>query len=294
MKNWPMKDEKYHETVLVKEVLGQLGAHLNKTRVIDATLGTGGHSLAMLTAGAEVLGIEADPGMLAIAGKRLETEIEKDRAVLVQGNFKDIAKVAQENGFGEVDAVLFDLGLTNLQLTSGERGFSFANGGAKLDMRLDPKNQGVTAADLINGLRKDQLEDLFSQIMDFSGSRWLAKRIMEKRLLGPIVTVGDFLEVCRGLRTKPRLDPATLPFLALRVAVNSELENLKEALGKAYALLKPKGKLLVIAFHSKEREIIKNFSEKFIGPVKPSEDEIRDNPRSRSAELFVLSKYDKN
>jgi len=131
---------------------------------------------------------------------------------------------------------------------------------------------------------------MFSKVMDKGSSRWLAKRVLGKREMEPIKTVGDFLEVCEGLRGKARLNQATLPFLALRIAVNSELENLKEALPKAFDLLGVGGKLLVITFHSKEEEVVKSFSKNFVGPIKPTMDEIEKNPRARSAELFVLIK----
>ncbi len=274
---------KYHEPVLVSEVL----AHLNKKkRVIDATLGTGGHTLKLLEAGVRVLGIESDPEILEIAKERLKTFDCK----LVHGNFKDIDKVARENGFDKVDGILFDLGVSNLQLTDENRGFSFSNPGAVLDMRIDKDSQEITGAILLNALRKDQLEEMFSRVLDSSSARWLAKRVLEKREVEPIKTVGNFLEVCEGLKGKARLNPATLPFLALRIAVNSELENLKEALPKAYDLLGAGGELLIITFHSGEEEIVKSFSGDIIGPIKPTMDEIAKNPRARSAELFVLTK----
>lgn len=286
-----MKDEKYHQPVLVKEVVENL-APLENARIIDATLGTGGHSLALIEAGAVVLGIEADPEMLEISRKRLVD------AKLVHANFREIDKIAKENGFNQIDGILFDLGVTNLQLTSTKRGFSFVDEAAELDMRVNPSEQGVTGADLLNGLRQDQLQDLFFEVMDFSGSRWLVKRVIEQRSEEPIKTVGDFLAICRSLRTKPGFNPATLPFLALRMAVNSEVENLKEALPKAFELLKAGGKLLVISFHSKEEKIVLDFFKdlerkgkaKVEGPIVPDAEEKDLNPRSRSAELFVLTK----
>ncbi len=278
-----MKNEEYHEPVMVSEVL----AHLNKKKsVIDATLGTGGHTLKLLEAGVKVLGIEADPEILGIAKRRLA-----DFACpLIHGNFKDIDRIAKETGFNKVDGILFDLGVSNLQLTDESRGFSFSNPGAQLDMRIDKKSQEVTGAILLNVLRKDQLENMFSKVLDFGSSRWLAKRVLEKREIEPIKTVGNFLEISGGLRGKARLNPATLPFLALRIAVNSELENLKEALPKAYGLLDVGGKLLVITFHSGEEEVVKGFSKDFAGPIKPTLEEVNNNPKARSAELFVLTK----
>jgi len=278
-----MKDDNYHEPVMVGEVL----AHLNKKKsAIDATLGTGGHSLKLLEAGVKVLGIEADSEILKIAKERLE----KFDCKLVHGNFKDIDRIAKENGFNKVDGILFDLGVSNIQLTDEERGFSFSNPSALLDVRIDKNSQEVTGAILLNVLRKDQLEEMFSRVLDSSSSRWLAKRVLEKREIEPIKKVGDFLEICEGLRGKARLNPATLPMLAVRIAVNSELENLKEALPKAYGLLDVGGKLLVITFHSGEERIVKRFSKDFVGPIKPTVEEVNNNPKARSAELFVLTK----
>lgn len=275
---------------MVSEVL----AHLNKKnqrlpagrQVIDATLGTGGHSLKLLEAGVRVLGIEGDPEILEIAKERLE----KFDCKLIHGNFKDIDKIARENGFNRVDGILFDLGVSNLQLMDEERGFSFSNPNASLDMRIDKDYQEVTGAMLLNVLRMDQLENMFSKILDSSSARWIAKRVLDKRETQAISTVGDFLDICEGLRGKAKLNPATLPFLALRIAVNSELENLHEALPKAYDLLEVGGKLLIITFHSGEEEVVKSFSNEFVGPIKPTFEEVNLNPKSRSAELFVLTR----
>ena len=279
-----MKDGNYHEPVMIEEVL----AHLNKAKsVIDATLGTGGHSLKLLGSGVKILGIESDLEILEIAKERLSNL----NCIMVHGNFKDIDKIAHENGFNKVDGILFDLGVSNLQLMNESRGFSFSNPNAIFDMRIDKENQEVTGAILLNVLRKDQLEKLFSKVLDLSSARWLTKRVLKKRETKPINTVGDFLDICEGLRGKARLNPATLPMLAVRIAVNSELENLKEALPKAYDLLEIDGKLLVISFHSGEEEIVKSFSKEFLGPIKPTMEEINRNPKARSAELFVLTKY---
>jgi 16S rRNA (cytosine1402-N4)-methyltransferase len=278
-----MIEDKYHEPVMVSEVL----AHLNKKKsAVDATLGTGGHTLKLIEAGVRVLGIESDPKILEIAQKRLS----KLNCLLVHGNFKDIDRIAKENGFNKVGGILFDLGVSNLQLMDEDRGFSFTNPNALLDMRIDKESQEVTGAILLNVLRKDQLEEMFSKVLDISSSRWLVKRVLEKREVEPIKTVGNFLDICEGLRGKARLNPATLPFLALRIAVNSELENLKEALPKAYDLLEVGGKLLIITFHSGEEEVVKSFSKDFVGPIKPTMEEVNRNPKARSAELFVITK----
>lgn len=281
-----MKSSSYHESVMVQEAVGEL--HVKKTRkYIDATLGTGGHAIEIAGLGGEVLGIEMDPKMLTLAKERLEKAYPAPK--LVQGNFTEIDEIAEECGFGKVSGILFDLGVSNLHLTHDPRGFSFSDPSSPLDMRLDPETQGVSARDLINALRQDQLADLFGSVMEKGPSRWLAGNIVEKRLIRPFSTVGDFLEAVRGLRAKPGLNPATLPFLALRIAVNSELDNLVKALPKAFDLLEKGGRMIVISFHSGEDMIVK----KFLGKSKlifPTHEEVEKNPRARSAKMRVLIK----
>lgn len=293
-----MKKSEYHQSVMVGEVVEIL--HIKTgSKVIDATLGSGGHSRALLEAGAEVLGIEMDPKMLEIAEKTLgvvSTPVRGWR--LIRGNFRKIDEIVQANGFDRVEGVLFDLGVANPQLTSSVRGFSFANPQASLDLRIDPETQGVKGSDLLNSLRKDQLEELFATVMRRSSARWLAQRAVVARVNQPFKTVADFLAICQGLRAKPKLNPATLPFLALRIAVNSELDNLSEALPKAFSLLAIGGKILVITFHSQEEKVVLDFFKgqerrglaKVSGPIRPTDEEIARNPGARSAELFVLER----
>jgi 16S rRNA (cytosine1402-N4)-methyltransferase len=291
-----MNEDKFHKSVLVREIIEAL--NLKKgAKVIDATLGTGGHTSETVKEGYRVLGIDLDPLML-----KLTKERQLEGCILVEGNFKDIDKIALAHGFGKVAAILFDLGVSNLHLKSIERGFSFSNPDALLDMRLNKEDQGVSGADLLNVLRKDQLEELFSRILDYRNTKEITKRVMEFRESGKITTVGDFLEICKAIRGKNGLSQATLPFLALRIAVNSELENLKEALPKAFALLEKKGRLLVITFHSGEERILLDFIEEVekanLGknlteqPIRPNAEELNENPRSRSAKLRILEKHD--
>lgn len=257
------------------------------SKIIDGTLGNAGHSSEMIKMDADVLGIEADPKMLAIARERVPS------GKFVLGNFTDIKKIAEENGFSRVDGIVLDLGVTNLHLTGGDRGFSFTNSdfNSDLDMRLNPDVQGVRANDLLNALREDQLKELFGVVMDKGSVNWLVARILEQR---PISTVGEFLEVCKGLKTKPGINSATLPFLALRIAVNSELENLKKVLPDAYDLLNINGVLAVITFHSAEDKIVKDFFKKYGGGelILPDKSEIEINKRSRSAKLRILKKHE--
>lgn len=279
---------------MVKEVLEALNVHLkSQARYIDATLGTGGHTEALLKAGAEVLGIDIDRRMLEIAEERLKKFDGKVKFVL--GDFRNVDIIARENGFEEVDGVIFDLGTSNPQLTSEERGFSFSNSDAPLDMRFDPENQAVKGSDLLNGLREEQLRVLFGRVLDWESSAKLAKRVVTERQVKPLETVGDFLKISR-LGGKEGLNPATLPFLALRIAVNSELENLEEGVTKAYSLIRQGGKLVVITFHSGEDAIVKHFGKKVGGlttkkPLRPTEEEVGRNPRARSAKLRVIEKW---
>jgi len=281
-----MKNEKYHEPVLVCEVLTALGlvAHLKtQARIIDATVGSGGHSLELVKRGVSVLGIEADGKMVKIAQERLKSKI-------VHGNFINIDKIASENEFTDIDGIIFDLGISNIQLLFTERGFSFLHEEDPIDMRLDKDSQGVAAADLLNCLREDQLKKMFSVTLMPNQVNYIVKNILLARESKPFEKVGDFVQVCKSLRVKGDLHPATLPFLALRIAVNSELENLKEALPKAFDLLKTGGKLLVITFHSGEDKIVKSFFGKSGRIIFPSEIEINNNPRSRSAKLYIIEK----
>lgn len=273
---------KYHESVLVKEVIESL--HLNtSSRVIDCTLGTGGHTEAILNSGAEVLGIEADPKMLAIAEKRLTGTKSK----LVLGNFDNLIQIANKNGFSEIDGILFDLGVSNLHLKSDDRGFSFSDPDQDLDMRLNPEVQGVKASDLLNALDQTQLTHLFERVLSHNESKRVASRIMTLR---PIFKVSELIEVLKDIPHKEHLNPATLPMLALRIAVNSELDNLDKVIPEAISLLKKGGKLLIITFHSGEEEIVQKYMNDRVKIRIPSYEEINKNIRSRSAKLYVYTK----
>jgi len=287
-----------HETVLVKEVIEALQVERGK-KYIDATLGNAGHTLEILKKGGNVLGIELDPKMLEIAEKRLKDACQKNFK-LVEASFTRIDELTRENDWGEVDGILFDLGVTNLHLKNLERGFSFENPEALLDMRLNPDTEGVKASDLLNALREDQLRTMFETTLEPGPAKWITGRVMHSRDAKPIETVGDFLEICQGLKTrKAGLSEATLPFLAVRITVNSELSNLEEVLPKAFRLLGNGGRLVVISFHSKEDTLVKNFFKEMsqnggkmitFKPVTAGDEEINLNRRSRSAKMRVLEK----
>lgn len=292
-----MKNDNHHESVMVREAVE--GLHINnRGRFIDATVGTAGHALEIIKKGGSVLGIEQDPKMLEIAYARL-----KDIGgffKLVQGNFRDIKMIAGKTGFVPANGILFDLGVSNIHFKSDDRGFSFGNPEAPLDMRLDKFSQSITAADLLNVLRQDQLYSLFEKVLYPLESKDLSQKIVTKREETKIKTVGDFLEIAESIDSKRGLHAGTRAFLALRIAVNSELENLKETLPGTFEILAQGGRLLVISFHSGEDAIVKNFFRQISDegkakvitdkPIYPSEEEVSVNPRSRSARLRILEK----
>lgn len=285
---------KYHESVLVKEVIESL--HLNtssqNSKYIDCTLGTGGHTEAILKADGSVLGIEADPRMLEIAKERLVGT----NSTLVLGNFDKLEKIAKSNGFEEVDGILLDLGVSNLHLKQDTRGFSFESPEQELDMRLNPETQGVKASDLLNVLDQTQLTHLFEAVLSHNEAKRIAGRIMSMR---PINTVSELVEVLKDIphkqslasfAGKKHLNPATLPMLALRIAVNSELDNLEKVIPEAFGLLKKGGRLLIITFHSGEEKVLEKYVTERTKIRIPSYEEINKNKRSRSAKLYVFTK----
>jgi len=230
-----------------------------------------------------VLGIEADPKMLEIAKERLVGK----NAKLVLGNFDNLTKIAKENNFTEVDGILFDLGVSNLHLKVDSRGFSFSNPDQELDMRLNPELQGVKASDLLNALDQTQLTHLFEKVLSHNESKRIAGRIVTLR---PIYKVSELVEVLKDIPHKEHLNPATLPMLALRIAVNSELDNLEKVIPEAMSLLKKNGRLLIITFHSGEEKIVQKYMDERTKMRLPSYGEINKNVRSRSAKLYVFTK----
>jgi 16S rRNA (cytosine1402-N4)-methyltransferase len=295
-----------HVPVLLDEVLAGL-APRGGGRYLDGTLGGGGHAAAVLEASApdgRLLGIDADPAALAAAGARLAGFGE--RAQLAHGNFRDLGRLAREQGFESVDGVLLDLGVSSHQLDTPERGFSFA-AEAPLDMRLDPTG-GETAADLVNETPEGELADLIYRYGEERGSRRVARFIAEARRKRPIETTSELAElVARALGGRHgKIHPATRTFQALRIAVNRELESLETALPQAVELLNEGGRLAIISFHSLEDRIVKLFFRAESGygdsqrpkrlqiitkkPIEASDQEARANPRSRSAKLRIAER----
>lgn len=298
-----MSSEPIHKSVLVEEVLDALHIQsLEKGKFIDATLGFGGHTIEILRHGHSVLGFDDDPSMLELATARIKKELGEN--ISFQGineNFINIEKSAIENNYNKVDGILFDLGISNIHYSHSSRGFSFSKSQEDLDMRENTQTQGVKASDFLNSLRQDQLMKLFLVGMDFHEAKRLTKAVLIYRESKQIQKVGDLLEIITlsGLVNKST-NAATKAFLALRIAVNSELENIKIALPKAFNLLKTGGRMAVITFHSGEDVIVKDIFKELEGegnaliitkkPISPSEKEIESNKSSRSSKLRVIER----
>ena len=267
---------------------------------VDATVGLGGHALEIarqLTTG-RLIGIDRDARALEIARKRLE-EYEK-RVTLVQADFSSIDEVVSGLGAGPVHGVLADLGVSSLQLDTAERGFSFRLGGP-LDMRMDSdSDEAITAADIVNQTAERELADLLYQYGEERDSRRIARTIVRAR---PIRSTTHLATVVAGARTsrgRQKLHPATKTFLALRIAVNRELEALGQFLNRVPATLAPGGRWVVLSYHSLEDRLVKQkfqqLSREGVCAVltrkveRPADAEIAANPRARSAKMRVAEK----
>lgn len=312
-------DSEYHAPVLAGEVAGHFA---NAKSVLDGTLGGGGHSEALLTAGvAAVTGVDRDPEALAAATRRLDRFMRDGRFRAVHGNYADAA----EGSIAELrdsvfDGVLLDLGVSSRQLDAMERGFTFREG-APLDMRMDPENPGArTAADVLNRDDEAALMRVFREYGDEPRARRLAREIVRRRATSPFATSDDLVRAIRGaLGPPPRSGPSDFArlFQALRIAVNDELEGLRRALPAFRDRLAPGGVLVVISYHSGEDRLVKHaFRDWSTGCVCPPRqpictcggramgkvltkraiaagpEEVSRNPRARSAKLRAWRKAD--
>jgi 16S rRNA (cytosine1402-N4)-methyltransferase len=296
-----------HTPVMVDEVLHAMAVHPG-ARLVDCTLGAGGHAEALLEAaspGGLLLGIDADPSALSVARARLDRF--GDAAILVEGNFRDIAVICRTHGFAPADGVLFDLGLSSLQLSDETRGFSFQTE-APLDMRFSPQ-QTLTAADIVNTYPEHELAALLWRYGEARHSRAIARRIVRERPLDTTLELARAVQKAAG-GGRQRIHPATRTFLSIRIAVNAELENLTLALDQARDILGSGGRLVVISYHSLEDTIVKDFIRREArdcicppdtpvctcyhkatlrpvsrGALRPQPAEVAANPRSRSARL---------
>jgi 16S rRNA (cytosine1402-N4)-methyltransferase len=304
--------EEGHLPVLAEEVMSMLTPAPGSLQ-IDATVGGGGHTERILeatTPDGRLLGLDADGAAITRVRRRLERF--GDRVVLRQANFRELGRVAPEEGFSQIDGVLFDLGLSSFQLADVERGFSFrANG--PLDMRFDP-SRGVAASELLATLDTAELTALFRKYGEEPFAPRIARAIVAARRDAPIETAAQLADLVQRVAPAPprgrrRVHPATRVFQALRIAVNEELDALQAGLAATVELLRPGGRLVVLSYHSLEDRIVKRFIAterkgctcppelpvcvcgrdprlRPLGkPLTPTPAELAANPRSRSARL---------
>jgi 16S rRNA (cytosine1402-N4)-methyltransferase len=277
---------------MLEEVLEWLGIKPEGTYV-DATLGAGGHSEAIaarLTSG-RLISLDRDAQALELARERLKTFGEKVTAV--QSAFSRIAEVVQELGIPKVDGVLADLGVSSMQLDQAARGFSFREAGP-LDMRMSADEE-LTAEDIVNRWPEREMADLLYREADEHDSRRIARAIVRARPIRDTAHLATVVAGARKLWGRQRLHPATKTFLALRIAVNREMEELGQFLSRTPAALNSGGRLVVLSYHSREDRIVKHaFQEEgrqgtlqvlTRHVIQPTEEEKATNPRSRSAKL---------
>jgi 16S rRNA (cytosine1402-N4)-methyltransferase len=305
--------EEGHLPVMAGEVIGTLAPRPGSLQ-IDATVGGGGHTERILEAASpdgRVLGLDADEAAIERVGRRLARF--GDRLVLRRSNFRELATVAPDAGFGAVDGLLFDLGLSSFQLADRERGFGFRTGGP-LDMRFDT-GRGVPAAELLATLDADELAALFRRYGEEPAAWRIANAIVAARRTAPVRTAEELAALVERVsppnpRVRRRIHPATRVFQALRIAVNEELDALEAGLAAAVDLLRPGGRLVVLSYHSLEDRIVKRFlaaeRQGCVCPpavpvcvcgrvarlglvtrpsLTPTAEEIDANPRARSARL---------
>ena len=299
-----MLEEKLHIPVMLHEVIDYLGLVPGAT-IVDATIGTGGHSLEILkkiTPGGKLIGLDRDENSLAVCRQRLAEF--NGSFELMHSSFADLDQVLEKLGIEKIDGIVFDLGISTYQLKDIERGFSFQQEGP-LDMRMDQSSY-ISAYDLVNNLNESEISNI---LWSFGQERWhnrIARLLVSQRRIAPIATTSQLADLV--MRAIPyryrkgyyRIHPATRTFQAVRIAVNRELEILEGAVKKAVAALKEKARICVISFHSLEDRVIKHTfralkAEGLIDiitakPMTPVASEIAANPSSRSSKFRVAER----
>jgi len=296
--------ESPHVPVLLDEVLDALAIRPGETHV-DGTYGAGGYSRAIAARGAHVIAIDRDPDAIAEGRERIARE--GDDITLIEGPFSAMESLLAQAGVGQVSGVALDIGVSSMQLDRAERGFSFQADGP-LDMRMS--RDGLSAAEFLNTASEEDIADVLYRYGEEPRSRRVARAIVAAR---PLSRTGELAQVVRralGHKPHDKKDPATRAFQAIRIHVNGELDELERGLEAAEAVLAPGGRLAVVTFHSLEDRVVKQFLRRRSGvegggsrhrprvalsvqpgfakparAIRPSDDEVRRNPRARSATL---------
>lgn len=291
-------EKTYHLPVMLEESVDFL--LLNPAGIyVDCTAGSGGHAeliLKRLSPEGKLIAIDQDEAAISLVKERLKSYAEK--IFLFNENFVNLEGILKRINFRMVDGLLFDLGVSNLQMSSPERGFSFRSTGP-LDMRMDQRGK-IDAAKLLNTLSEEELTAIFKSYGEERWAKRIARAVVKTRIQRPLSTVPELVNVVfRALPEafhRQRIHPATRIFQALRIAVNRELENLREGLITAKKVLKGGGRIVVISYHSLEDRIVKHFfqQENFTiltpHPLRPTKEEIKINRRARSARLRAAEK----
>jgi len=279
-----------HQPVLLKEVLEYLQPKIGNNTV-DCTLGFGGHTTAFLQRGANVLGIEIDKDIYNCLA-------DYPGLIKINSSYIYLEKIVKENNFQNIQGILFDLGVSMWHFTFSGKGFTFRKD-EPLDMRVG--DTILTAKDLVNTWREQEIANILKEYSQERFSQSIAKAIARERQIKPITTTFDLIRIIeKAVPFKGKIHKSTKTFQALRMAVNSELENIKTGVSQAFNVLMPRGRLALISFHSLEDKIVKEFfKEKQISgqgkvltkkPIKPNWQEVKNNKASRSAKLRVIEK----
>lgn len=285
-----------HKPAMLGEVIKYLNLHPGDN-VIDCTFGGGGHSLEILKRignSGKLLAIDANDDVVVLKNKNFK---------LVNDNFKNLKNIVNKNFDYPVHGILLDLGLSSDELEKSGRGFSFQKN-EPLDMRFDIK-QELTAVHILNSYSVEELYNIFKDFGEYPHARRLSKSVYQQRKLKKFKNTQDLVDIVLEVHPHKyynKIHPATKIFQALRIAVNDELENLKKVLPQAVEILQPRGRLVVISFHALEDRIVKHYFRELSRiekpiiklltkkPISPSDEEVKENPRSRSAKMRVIEK----
>lgn len=297
-----MRESVHHIPVMLQEVKTLLNLKPNAL-VVDGTVGLGGHAREILKGigpGGRLIGIDRDKESLNIAQENLKEF--SSQCELIQEDFRHLDKILEGRHIDEVDGILLDLGISSFQLENPQRGFSFQEEGP-LDMRMDQESY-ISAYDLINSLSEHEIASILKEFGEEHWHNRIAHYVVEQRAQAPISSTQELRDVVfRAIPVRfreHRIHPATRTFQAIRIAVNRELEALEAVLDQAFSILKRGGRLAVISFHSLEDRIVKHKFRQWAGertvevltkkPLRPTAEEMQNNPRSRSARLRVMER----